>query len=170
MQVTADYGSVSVWGSYSTQLPSADVHDLNHTATAATPAVLFSRDPRPLTLGLDSENAQGLLCNGNFTVRVHSQAAIRTGQSRSFFIYCIFFYRKGCCAKGNFTCSRTAIRTGQSCSFFIYCINFFFLSQGLLFKSELHRLVHSKAAIRTGQIIILFFYRYARTRMITYAR
>ena len=78
--MTPDYGSVNVWGSYSTQLPSADMHDLNHTATAAIPAVLFSRDPRPLTLSLDSENLQGLLCNGNFTVRVDNQAAKRTGR------------------------------------------------------------------------------------------
>ncbi|KAL8561175.1 hypothetical protein ACOMHN_029246 [Nucella lapillus] len=76
--VSTDYGSVEVYGSYTTQLPSNDVHDLKEIANATTPSVIFARDPRPLTFSLQSEKSQGLLCNGNFTVRVDNQAAKRT--------------------------------------------------------------------------------------------
>ncbi|KAK7491684.1 hypothetical protein BaRGS_00017137, partial [Batillaria attramentaria] len=76
--VSVDHGRTEVYGSYTTQLPSQDVHDLNKAATSTSPAVIFTRDPRPLTLSLETEHAQGLLCNGNFTIRVDSHAAKRT--------------------------------------------------------------------------------------------
>nr|KAG5703057.1 hypothetical protein BaRGS_016218 [Batillaria attramentaria] len=78
LTVSVDHGRTEVYGSYTTQLPSQDVHDLNKAATSTSPAVIFTRDPRPLTLSLETEHAQGLLCNGNFTIRVDSHAAKRT--------------------------------------------------------------------------------------------
>ncbi|XP_076454835.1 collagen alpha-1(XII) chain-like [Babylonia areolata] len=73
--VSTDFGTVDVYGSYTTQLPSDNVHDLKETATAAAPSVIYARDPRPLTFSLQSEKSHALLCNGNFTVRVDKQAA-----------------------------------------------------------------------------------------------
>ena len=80
MQVSNTHGSVEVYGSYTTQSPSNDVNDLHRTATANTPAIISSQDVRPLTFSLVSETSQGLLCNDNYTVRVDSQAAKRTGR------------------------------------------------------------------------------------------
>lgn len=76
--VSTNHGAVDVFGSYTTQLPSPDLHGMNFTATASTPAVIFTNDLRPLTFSLQSATHQAVSCNGNFSVRVDSQSAKRS--------------------------------------------------------------------------------------------
>lgn len=79
-QVTTSHGEVEIFGTNSTNVPSRDEHEINTTASVLAPASFMSDDPRPLTFSVESKDQGGLLCSGNFTIRVEDNAVKRTGQ------------------------------------------------------------------------------------------
>ncbi|RUS84625.1 hypothetical protein EGW08_007597, partial [Elysia chlorotica] len=65
-------GSADILASYSTTQPTSTQNDMQHTLVPAQPAVIQSRDPRPLTIAVKTVGgATGLrTCAGNVTVSV----------------------------------------------------------------------------------------------------
>ncbi|KAK3783638.1 hypothetical protein RRG08_063038 [Elysia crispata] len=70
--ITVTDGSADILASYTTTKPTSTRSDMRHTLTPAQPAVIQSRDPRPLTIAVRTMGgASGLrTCGGNVTVSV----------------------------------------------------------------------------------------------------
>ncbi|KAK3780551.1 hypothetical protein RRG08_007403, partial [Elysia crispata] len=70
--ITITDGSADILASYTTTKPTSTQSDMRHTLTPAQPAVVQSRDPRPLTIAVRTMGgASGLrTCGGNVTVSV----------------------------------------------------------------------------------------------------